>query len=216
MFDVKPSSPQHQFYIDFVESISSTNYKNLGELERFANVSEFNKVDLLMIAREMKKNVPLAGNYFTHVITEVHNQIKIERLSDELVQIIFLTDGNVPELNKVLQASESILSGVRKLKHFSSYFSYEKIIYSTFKNISPEVELGTCKSTEVCRTSVTPTNFDNTSINKVVSLDCLATVYSILCYLGIGACPYITYTILELLKGGVWILEKDYRGKKVF
>lgn len=70
----EPSSLGNELNVDFIRAISVTNYTNLGELRRFENMSKFNNVDFLMIAREAKKKNQLANNYFTHVITEVKVQ----------------------------------------------------------------------------------------------------------------------------------------------
>lgn len=71
LWNIKPSAAHYQLYLDLIKTVSDTNYKNMNNFQRFANVSDFNEIDYLMIAREMKKNVPLASNYFTRVITEV-------------------------------------------------------------------------------------------------------------------------------------------------
>lgn len=64
-------SPNFQMHFDFVMTISSANLMNLGNFQPFVNKSELNSVDFLTIAREMKENIPLTTNSFTHVITEV-------------------------------------------------------------------------------------------------------------------------------------------------
>jgi len=70
LWNINSSSESFPFYFDFVRTISETNYRNFGHLQRFANTSVFDNVDLLMIARRMKEDFPIAGEYFRHVITE--------------------------------------------------------------------------------------------------------------------------------------------------
>lgn len=108
LWNIKSSAPHYQLYLDFIITVSNTNYKNMNEFHRFANMSDFNKIDYLMIAREMKINVPLASNYFTRVITEVSmNTFFINSNSH-----MFFAGGNLSEFNKVLQAHESFFQRV--------------------------------------------------------------------------------------------------------
>ncbi|CAO1415647.1 unnamed protein product [Diamesa serratosioi] len=64
-------SENYSEYLDFVQFISNANYRNLYKFQKFQKNPDFENVDLLAIAMEMKSIMPLSLNTFTNVITEM-------------------------------------------------------------------------------------------------------------------------------------------------
>ena len=70
-WNMSNDSEKYPEYLDFVKYISRANYRNLKEFKKFANNPDFQEVDLLQIALEMKLELPLSSSTFTNVITEL-------------------------------------------------------------------------------------------------------------------------------------------------
>lgn len=71
LWSISNESEKYSEYLEFVKFVSRANYLNLNEFKNFENNSDFEKVDLLQIATEMKTVVPLSSLTFTNVITEL-------------------------------------------------------------------------------------------------------------------------------------------------
>lgn len=64
-------SEKYSEYLEFVKYVSRANYRNLNEFKNFENNLDFEKVDLLQIATEMKTVMPLSSTTFSNIITEL-------------------------------------------------------------------------------------------------------------------------------------------------
>ena len=64
-------SENYSEYLDFVMFLSNANYRNLNEFKKYQNNLDFQNVDLLQIALEIKSTMALSLPIFTNVITEL-------------------------------------------------------------------------------------------------------------------------------------------------
>ncbi|CAO1413601.1 unnamed protein product, partial [Diamesa tonsa] len=71
LWNMSNDSEKYSEYLEFVKYVSRANYRNLNEFKNFANNPDFDKVDLLQIATEMKTETPVSSTTFTNVITEL-------------------------------------------------------------------------------------------------------------------------------------------------
>lgn len=103
---ISKTSLEYPFYFSFIKTVSDSNFKNLENFANFANRPELDKVDLLYIAHEMKKKIPLATSQFTNVITEVNVKV----IEDEFkIHLRAFSDGDLSKFDKVSPVSESFL-----------------------------------------------------------------------------------------------------------
>lgn len=64
-------SENYSEYMDFVQFVSRATYRNLKEFKKFENNLDFQDVDLLQIATEMKLFMPMSSPTLSNVITEL-------------------------------------------------------------------------------------------------------------------------------------------------
>jgi hypothetical protein len=68
---MKNDSKDFPLYVQFVHDILNTTYLNFANLEKYKGIEALENADYLEIAREMEKMIPMVGNNYRRIMTEV-------------------------------------------------------------------------------------------------------------------------------------------------